>query len=110
MADIDRLVEGDAELHAGRNADHLRQRRAESVDDFHRIGDGLFIDAQVDRAGSVRAHDVRLDVRGVGHDAEIPDADRVALLVHLYNDVLDRIDRLESKIDAFIKESRSALN
>ena len=45
LADVDRLVEGNAELHAGGDADHLRQGFAQRIHHRHSVGDGLFIDA-----------------------------------------------------------------
>ena len=51
LADIDRLVEGNAELHAGRNADHLRQGLPQGIHHFHGIGDRLLVDPKIDGSG-----------------------------------------------------------
>ncbi len=95
LPDVDRLVEGHAQLHAGRNADHLRQLPAQRVHHFHRIGGRLFVDPQVDGALAVGADDVGLDVGRIGDGAQVPHTNRVAQGIHLHDHVVERLDRLE---------------
>src|SRR5688572_16205603 len=95
LADVYRLIEGDAELHVGRNANHFRQRRTQGIDYFHGICDRLLIDAKVDRPFAVCSNDVRLDVGRIGHSAQVPDPNRVSLLVHFDNDILNRLNGAE---------------
>src|SRR2546426_7963099 len=39
LPNVHRLIEGDPQLYARRNADHLRQRPAERIHHFDRVGD-----------------------------------------------------------------------
>ena len=48
LPNVHRLIEGDPQLYARRNADHLRQRPAERIHHFDRVGDRLLVHPQVD--------------------------------------------------------------
>ena len=95
LADVDRLIEGDAELHTGRDANHFRQRRSQGIDHFHCICDRLFVDAQVDGPFAVCSNDVGLDVGRIGDSAQVPDPNRVSLLVDFDDDILNRLNGAE---------------
>src|SRR5690348_13552697 len=95
LADVDRLIERDAELDARGNADHLRHGGAQCIDDLDRVGGRLLVHPQIDCPFSVGSNDVRLNVRGIGHRTEVAHAHRVALLIDFHDDVLNRLDGAE---------------
>ncbi|CAE6698544.1 hypothetical protein NSPZN2_10593 [Nitrospira defluvii] len=95
LPDVNRLIEGDPQLHAGRDADHFRNRFAQRIDHFHRVGDRLLVDAEIHRPFAVRADDVGLNVRGVGQDTDIPHTHGIAARVDLDDDVVDRFHGFE---------------
>ncbi len=95
LANVDGLVEGDAELHPRRDADHFRQGGSEGVNHFHCVGDWLFIDAQVNGPIPVGSNDIGLDVRRIHDSAKVSHPHRISLLIDLDDDVVDRLDRSE---------------
>jgi hypothetical protein len=98
LPDIDRLVEGDAQPHARRNADHFGDRLPQGIDDFHRVRNRLLVHPQVDGAFAVRADHVGLNVRRVAEHADITHAHRVTPLVDFHDDVVDGLHRLELRV------------
>src|SRR6185503_19002472 len=79
LADIDRLVERNADLDTGWYADHLRQSLAQRIHHPYGVGDGLFVHPQIHGSCPVGPDDVGLNVRRIGHGPDVPYAYGAAL-------------------------------
>jgi len=96
LADVDRLVQGHADLHARRHADELRQELPHLVHHRDRVGAGLLVDVQHDAALGVDAHDRGLRLVGVVHAPDVLDVDGRQVRADVPDDdVLHRLDELE---------------
>src|SRR5213594_3950929 len=96
LADVGRLVEGDPDVHAGRNADDLRDERPHLVHHCDGVRARLLVDAHEDATRTVDPHDGRLRLVRVDDVPEVLDMDRHAAGARLADDdVLHRPDEPE---------------
>ncbi len=95
LAYIEGLVERNAEIHSIGNSKYFGHGCTESIDDFDRVGDGLFVHTKEHGSVSVCMDDIGLDVGRIGHGPHIAHPDWVALRIHLDDDVLDGLHRAE---------------